>query len=608
MTRRLIALLGVLGVLLLTITSPAAAQNYAVTDLGDLGGGVAIALDINASGQVAGSSVTGPPAEAHAFLWLPSPAYGLPAGMHDLGTLGGTYSEALGINASGQVVGRAFLAGDAAYHAVLWPAEGGAIDLGTLGGKNSQAFDINDSGEVVGWSDTAANTRHAFSWRDSNGNGVSDPGEMVDLGHLGGGQSIAYGINASGQIVGTSSTVDFASHAFRTTADGVIQADSDLGTLGGFSSTAYRINEVGMVAGHSIVFGNVANHAFRTAANRPIDPDTDGLGTLGGTRSEAWGINAAGHAVGWSSVSGSVAHKAFFSSGSGIVDLNTLIDPALGWILNAAFAINDAGQIVGSGGGPDGGSRAFLLTPPASDATPPVITPIISGTLGANGWYVGDVSFYWDVRDDESPVTTTTGCEGGSVTSDTAGATFTCTATSAGGTASGSVTIRRDATPPLIVLAADIIVEAAGPGGATVTYAALAVDNLDPSPVLACAPASGSVFPVGTTVVNCTASDAAGNSSAASFTVHVRGAVEQIVSLINKTRLYLDLPLLEAALATRLEEAAAALLKRSPVAACRALNLYIAAVTRMPSRQLSTAEKSELIADADRIKAVIGCR
>jgi hypothetical protein len=92
------------------------------------------------------------------------------------------------------------------------------------------------------------------------------------------------------------------------------------------------------------------------------------------------------------------------------------------------------------------------------------------------------------------------------------------------------------------------------------------------------------------------------------FNVRVRGAVEQIVSLIDKTRLYLDLPLLEAALKARLEEAAAALLKKSTLSACRALNLFIAAVTRMPSSQLSAVERSELIADAGRIQVVIGCR
>src|SRR5215469_8184114 len=61
----------------------------------------------NAAGQVVGSAFgLGGPFVEHAFLWLPQPAYGLPAGMNDLGTLAGEqYSSANGINSTGQVVG-----------------------------------------------------------------------------------------------------------------------------------------------------------------------------------------------------------------------------------------------------------------------------------------------------------------------------------------------------------------------------------------------------------------------------------------------------------------------------------------------------------------------
>lgn len=388
MAGRLIALVVSTVVVLVIHASAATAQTYQVTDLGDLGGGSAIAFDINASGQVVGQSLTDS-REFRGFIWLPTPAYGLAPGMYELETLGGTFSEASGINATGQVVGRAFVAGDTAHHAVLWPTNGPVIDLGTLGGKNSQAFDINDTGEVVGWSDTGGNERHAFWWRDANGNGASDSGEMVDLGDLGGGQSIAYGINAAGQVVGTSSTASFASHAFRTTADGVIDAQSDLGTLGGLSSTAYRVNASGQVSGHSQMPGNATNLAFRTGANRPIDSATDGLGSLGGTRSEAWGLNAAGHAVGWSALSGSTGRRAFFSATQGMVDLNTLIDPALGWTLDAAFAINDGGEIVGSGGRPGASSRAFLLRPPTQQSPlpgAPSLTATASGSSVFLSW------------------------------------------------------------------------------------------------------------------------------------------------------------------------------------------------------------------------------
>lgn len=382
-SRRLVLVL--LAVVLATHARAATAQTYQVTDLGDLGGGTAIAYDINASGQVVGQSRNGG-GQLLGFIWLPTAAFGLGPGIYELETLGGTSSEANGINASGQVVGRAFVTGDTAHHAALWPTNGPVVDLGTLGGTNSQAYDINDAGEVVGWSDTTGNQRHAFSWQDTNGNGVSDPGEMVDLGDLGGGQSIAYGINASGQIVGTSSTATFASHAFRTTALGVIDPASDLGTLGGLSSTAYRINDVGQVAGHSQVPGNTTVQAFRTAiVNAPLNPSTDGLGTLGGTRSEAWGLNASGHAVGWSTLSGSTSRRAFFAAAGGVVvDLNTLITP--GWTLDAAFGINDGGEIVGSGSGPGGASRAVLLRRQNQLPGAPILTATATGSVIFLSW------------------------------------------------------------------------------------------------------------------------------------------------------------------------------------------------------------------------------
>jgi predicted extracellular nuclease len=82
-----------------------------------------------------------------------------------------------------------------------------------------------------------------------------------------------------------------------------------------------------------------------------------------------------------------------------------------------------------------------------TDATPPVVNPTVTGTLGNADWYVGDVTVSWSVSEPDSDVSTV-GCETNTVTADTAGTTFTCSATSAGGTASESVTVKRDATAP----------------------------------------------------------------------------------------------------------------------------------------------------------------
>jgi hypothetical protein len=49
-----------------------------------------------------------------------------------------------------------------------------------------------------------------------------------------------------------------------------------------------------------------------------------------------------------------------------------------------------------------------------------------------------------------------------------------------------------------------------------------ASDAVDPHPAVTCAPASGATFAVGATTVTCTARDATGNESSASFKVTVR--------------------------------------------------------------------------------------
>ena len=59
---------------------------------------------------------------------------------------------------------------------------------------------------------------------------------------------------------------------------------------------------------------------------------------------------------------------------------------------------------------------------------------------------------------------------------------------------------------------------------AVVTYPTPTVsDNEDPTPEISCAPASGTAFTIGQTIVTCTARDAQGNTATKSFTVTVRG-------------------------------------------------------------------------------------
>lgn len=105
--------------------------------------------------------------------------------------------------------------------------------------------------------------------------------------------------------------------------------------------------------------------------------------------------------------------------------------------------------------------------------------------------------------------------------------TVTCNATDPCNlSAAGNFTIQvRDTTPPALVLPADIVVDATSVAGTPVTFSATATDIVDPSPAVACLPASGNAFILGATTVTCTATDASGNTTNGSFTVTAVDAI-----------------------------------------------------------------------------------
>lgn len=90
-----------------------------------------------------------------------------------------------------------------------------------------------------------------------------------------------------------------------------------------------------------------------------------------------------------------------------------------------------------------------------------------------------------------------------------------------------------DIIPPVIQSHADVHASATSPSGANVTYTAPdATDNIDPTAPANCLPASGSVFPIGTTSVNCHKTDAAGNNaSPTQFNVIVQDTTAPTVVL-----------------------------------------------------------------------------
>ncbi|HWS88315.1 MAG TPA: HYR domain-containing protein [Pyrinomonadaceae bacterium] len=102
----------------------------------------------------------------------------------------------------------------------------------------------------------------------------------------------------------------------------------------------------------------------------------------------------------------------------------------------------------------------------------------------------------------------------------------------AGNTASKTFNVNvRDTTAPAISAVADITLEATGPAGAAAAYAAAASDIVDGNVGVSYSAAPGSTFPLGTTAVTITATDAAGNTSTRTFNVNVRDTTAPTLSL-----------------------------------------------------------------------------
>ena len=78
-----------------------------------------------------------------------------------------------------------------------------------------------------------------------------------------------------------------------------------------------------------------------------------------------------------------------------------------------------------------------------------------------------------------------------------------------------------DTTAPSLTMPEDVTAEATGPDGAAVQYVVATSDLVDDNVTLACDPVSGSTFGLGTTTVECTATDDAGNATTGDFDVTV---------------------------------------------------------------------------------------
>lgn len=302
------------------------------------------AYGIGADGSVVGSG-TNADFLGRAFVWKDGATTFLP-------TLGGPSAYATAIN--GATVIGASMSGDVT-RGFVYRGGDDIRSVGTLYGGDSIAYGINAAGQVVGESTDASGNSRAFLYSG---------GMLTDLGTLGGTDARARGINDAGMVVGGSQPgpgfPNDGAHAFLY-RDGAMQ---DLGTLGGGFSWAEAINDAGQVAGYSLVAGDNAWHPFLYSGGAMHD-----LGSFGGLYSEARAINAAGVVVGYSSFADFGFSHAFMYADGALVDLNTITDGLGIQVLTDAVGINDAGQIVANSCNDFGYCAPVLLTPMPEPST-----------------------------------------------------------------------------------------------------------------------------------------------------------------------------------------------------------------------------------------------
>jgi probable HAF family extracellular repeat protein len=261
-------------------------------------------------------------------------------------------------------------------HAFSW-VDGVQTDLGVLPQNpvtgpqapcldcswSSWAYWISDNGMIAGTSENnaidqlvGAPTSLAVLWKD---------GKIINLGTLGGNESVAVAVNTRGEVVGAAlnSTSDpypgrypdanffifgngTESHAFLW-CKGRMQ---DLGTLGGPDSVAFFVNERGQVAGTSdvdyasnVVTGGPTVHPFLWRDGKMIDLIAHApAGMFGGTYGTITGLNDRGQIAGIMNLTGDSSWHSFLWDEGEITDLGTL-----GGVITAAEGLNNTGHVVG---------------------------------------------------------------------------------------------------------------------------------------------------------------------------------------------------------------------------------------------------------------------
>ena len=314
------------------------AQEYAITDVGTLGGRNSEALGLNDLGQVVGWS--------HDLYGVRSPYIWNDGRIQQLNRLGHNVDfRAIAINNHGQSCG--YYGGNSYNYnsALTWHDLVLTILEPFPGNRGSRALDINDAGDIVGGAITITGKQRAALWTTD---GIRDLSLPLDP--LSSRKREATAINNVGQIV---VVVEGYCTYCETT---YLWQDGEAVKLFEYAAYGKDINDHGTIVGYWPT-GRMILHAF--IWDHGVDYD---IGKLPGDSDAcAFAVNENNIVVG-TSYSPTWGDRAFVWDGV-MADLNDRIPEDSDWFLQEAFDINVHGQIVGYGLKPDGETRGYLLTP-----------------------------------------------------------------------------------------------------------------------------------------------------------------------------------------------------------------------------------------------------
>jgi hypothetical protein len=175
------------------------------------------------------------------------------------------------------------------------------------------------------------------------------------------------------------------------------------------------------------------------------------------------------------------------------------------------------------------GSASFTVT--VQDTTDPVVTVPANMTAEATSSAGGPAVFTSSAMDIVDGALTTTCLPASGSIFAVGPTTVTCSAKDAhGNIGSNSFTVTvQDKSAPVVTVPANITKEATSSSGAAATFSASAFDIVDGSLPVSCDHLSGGIFPIGTTTVTCSATDAHSNTSSASFTITVKDTTPPVI-------------------------------------------------------------------------------